>query len=110
MDRDTKFCESFRDILGNEGVEPGATAGQESKPKRNLERFMLSVKSECLDRMVRSRPSDKGSVRVAYPWKLKLITNFRRVFLNSAMSSSLSSRCRVSMPLASCFALRRNSW
>ena len=52
MDRDTKFCESFRDFLGNEGVSPVRLPAKSPNLNAHLERFMRSIKSECLDRMI----------------------------------------------------------
>ena len=52
MDRDTKFCASFRAIL--EGAEVKAVRLPARSPNLNahLERFMRSLKEECLDRMI----------------------------------------------------------
>ncbi len=52
MDRDTKFCESFRDFLDDEGVEPVRLPAKSPNLNAHLERFMRSIKSECLDRMI----------------------------------------------------------
>ena len=52
MDRDTKFCESFRDFLGNEGIEAAQLPPKSPNLNAHLERFMRSIKSECLDRMI----------------------------------------------------------
>ena len=52
MDRDTKFCKSFRDFLGNEGVEAVQLPPKSPNLNAHLERFMRSIKSECLDRMI----------------------------------------------------------
>ena len=51
MDRDTKFCESFRAFLSNEGVSR-SVASPQPKYERSLERFFGSLKSECLDRLI----------------------------------------------------------
>ena len=52
MDRDTKFCESFRDFLGNEGVEAVQLPPKSPNLNAHLERFMRSIKSECLEKMI----------------------------------------------------------
>jgi transposase InsO family protein len=52
MDRDTKFCESFRDFLDDEGVEPVRLPAKSPNLNAHLERFMRSIKSECLNRMI----------------------------------------------------------
>jgi transposase InsO family protein len=52
MDRDTKFCEAFRDVLRAEGVEPVLLPARSPNLNAHLERFMRSLKEECLDRMI----------------------------------------------------------
>ena len=48
MDRDTKFCKSFRSTLQQSGVEPVILPSMNSQ----IERFFGSLKSESLDRMI----------------------------------------------------------
>ena len=52
MDRDTKFCESFRTLLSNEDVEPVRLPPRSPNMNAHLERFFGSLKSECLDRLI----------------------------------------------------------
>ncbi len=52
MDRDTKFCESFRDFLDDEGIEPVRLPAKSPNLNAHLERFMKSIKSKCLHRMI----------------------------------------------------------
>ena len=52
MDRDTKFCESFRAFLDDDGVEPVRLPAKSPNLNSYLERFFGSLKSECLDRMI----------------------------------------------------------
>ena len=52
MDRDTKFSESFRSFLSNEGVEPVRLPPRSPNMNAHLERFFGSLKSECLDRLI----------------------------------------------------------
>ncbi len=52
MDRDTKFCESFRSILSNEDVQPVRLPPRSPNMNAHLERFFGSLKSECLDRLI----------------------------------------------------------
>ena len=52
MDRDTKFCEAFREILETAGTEPVLLPPRSPNLNAHLERFFLSLKSECLDRMI----------------------------------------------------------
>lgn len=51
-DRDTKFSEQFRRILTEAGVEVILTPRQAPNCNAFAERFVLSIKSECLNRMV----------------------------------------------------------
>ncbi len=52
MDRDTKFCESFRGFLDDEGIESVRLPPKSPNLNAHLERFMKSIKSECLHRMI----------------------------------------------------------
>ena len=52
MDRDTKFCDSFRAFLRDEDVEPLQLPAKSPNLNAHLERFMRSIKSECLGRMI----------------------------------------------------------
>ena len=52
MDRDTKFCESFRSLLSDEDVEPVRLPPRSPNMNAHLERFFGSLKSECLDRLI----------------------------------------------------------
>jgi putative transposase len=52
MDRDTKFSESFRVFLNNEGVKPVRLPPRSPNMNAHLERFFGSLKSECLHRLI----------------------------------------------------------
>ena len=52
MDRDTKFCVAFRDILKDEGAEPLLLPPRSPNLNAYIERFMRSLKSEALSRMI----------------------------------------------------------
>ena len=52
MDRDTKFCESFRSVLQQSGVAPVILPPRSPNLNSHLERFFGSLKSECLDRLI----------------------------------------------------------
>ena len=52
MDRDTKFCEAFRFLLEDSGVKPVRLPARSPNLNAHLERYMLSLKSECLNRMI----------------------------------------------------------
>jgi transposase InsO family protein len=52
LDRDTKFTQQFRRILGDAGIELMPTAFQAPNMNALAERFVGSIKRECLDRMI----------------------------------------------------------
>lgn len=52
LDRDAKFSSGFRSILEGSGVEILLTAYQAPDMNAHAERFVRSIKSECLDRMI----------------------------------------------------------
>jgi transposase InsO family protein len=52
MDRDSKFSEDFRSILKQSGTESVRLPPRSPNLSPHIERFMLSVKGECLQRMV----------------------------------------------------------
>ncbi len=52
MDRDTKFCASFRRILNDAGVKPIRLPIRSPDLNAYSERFVLSVKSECILKFV----------------------------------------------------------
>ena len=52
LDRDTKFSSGFRSILQSSGIEIPLTAYQAPNMNAHAERFVKSIKSECLDQMI----------------------------------------------------------
>ena len=52
MDRDTKYTEDFRDFLDREGVKVVRCPVRASNCNAFAERFVRSIKEECLDRMI----------------------------------------------------------
>ncbi len=52
LDRDTKFTARFRRILDDAGVTPVTTAFQAPNMNAIAERFVGSIKRECLNRLV----------------------------------------------------------
>ncbi|HJT33410.1 MAG TPA: integrase core domain-containing protein [Pirellulales bacterium] len=52
MDRDSKFCEAFRSTIENEGTECVLLPPRSPNLNANLERFMRSIKDECLSRII----------------------------------------------------------
>ena len=51
-DRDTKFCKSFRSIIASMGIKPIRLPPQSPKMNSFAERFVRSVKGECLQNMI----------------------------------------------------------
>jgi len=52
LDRDSNFSLVFRTILDDAGVEPVRLPAKSPNLNSHLERFHLSIKSECLSRMI----------------------------------------------------------
>jgi hypothetical protein len=52
MDRDAKFCEAFRNSLQSGGVQSVRLPPRSPNCNAHLQRFMRSVKGECLDRLI----------------------------------------------------------
>ncbi len=52
MDRDSKFSDAFRAFLDNEGVTPVRLPPRSPNLNAHLERFLGSLKRECLGRLV----------------------------------------------------------
>jgi transposase InsO family protein len=52
MDRDSNFSAAFRTMLKDAGVEPVRLPARSPDLNSQIERFHLSVKSECLSRMI----------------------------------------------------------
>jgi transposase InsO family protein len=52
MDRDRKYCEAFRTMLQSGGIEAVRLPPRSPNLNAHAERFVRSVKEECLDRMV----------------------------------------------------------
>jgi putative transposase len=52
IDRDTKFCRAFRETLKSEGVKPLLLPPRSPNMNAFIERFMRSIKSECLQKMI----------------------------------------------------------
>jgi putative transposase len=52
MDRDANFSSAFRTILDDAGVEPVRLPAKSPNLNSHLERFHLSIKSECLSHMI----------------------------------------------------------
>lgn len=52
MDRDTKFCESFRELVSGANVKPVRLPPRSPNMNAHLERFFGSLKSECLNRLI----------------------------------------------------------
>ena len=51
-DRDSKFCERFDSLIRSANIEPVKLPPRSPNLNAYAERFILSVKSECLDRMI----------------------------------------------------------
>lgn len=52
MDRDSKFCEEFRNMLKESDIEPVRLPPRSPNLTPHIERFMRSIKEECLEKMI----------------------------------------------------------
>ena len=52
MDRDSKYSDGFRSILDQGGVKPVRLPPRSPNLNPHIERFMLSIKAECLSRLI----------------------------------------------------------
>ena len=52
-DRDTKFCASFRSVLASAGVKPIMLPAKSPNLNAYAERWVRSIKQECLSKLVR---------------------------------------------------------
>lgn len=52
MDRDGKYCKTFRDMLEREGINCVRLPSRSPNSNAHLEGFFGSLKAECLDRMI----------------------------------------------------------
>ncbi len=52
MDRDTTHCQEFRDLLEQAGVKPLRLPPRSPNLTPHIERFMRTIKEECLGRMI----------------------------------------------------------
>jgi transposase InsO family protein len=52
MDRDGKYCQEFRDTLRHSGVKPLRLPARSPNLNSFAERFVRSIKEECLGRMI----------------------------------------------------------
>jgi putative transposase len=52
MDRDTKYCEAFCELLERVGVQCVRLPPRSPNLSAHLGRFIRSIKEECLDRMI----------------------------------------------------------
>ena len=52
MDRDAKFCAAFRQILRSEDIEAVRLPPRSPNLSPHIERFMKSIKEECLLKMI----------------------------------------------------------
>ena len=52
MDRDTKYTDAFRGHLDREGVKPVRCPARAPNCNAFAERFVRSIKDECLNRMI----------------------------------------------------------
>ncbi len=52
LDRDTKYCDAFRSLLETSGVKPVRLPARSPNLNSFAERFVRSIKEECLARLI----------------------------------------------------------
>jgi len=52
MDRDRKFCPAFRTMLVDSGIDPIRLPARSPNLNAHVERFIRSIREECLERMI----------------------------------------------------------
>jgi transposase InsO family protein len=52
MDRDKKYSEAFRSMVKESGVKPVLLPPKSPNLNAHIERFMRSIKEECLERLI----------------------------------------------------------
>ena len=69
IDRDQKYCDAFRAMLRDSGTEPLRLPPRSPNLNAWAERFVRSIKDECLDRMILfgERPLRSGSHPIPRP-------------------------------------------
>ena len=65
-DRDSKFCESFRTTIAAMGIEPIRLPPKSPKMNCYSERFVRSIKEECLNRLIFFREESLRKAIVEY--------------------------------------------
>ena len=83
LDRDPLFSKRFRDILRGSGVEPLRLPARSPNLNAYAERFVLSLKSECLDKIV---PLGERHLRHAIN---EYVTHYHRERHHQAFGSSI---------------------
>ena len=82
MDRDTKFSEAFRVILEESGVTAVRLPPHSPNLSPNLERFMRSIKEECLERI---STSERNHCRML--WLISLLIIIKRETIKDSITS-----------------------
>jgi transposase InsO family protein len=65
-DRDSKFCASFKDVLTSGGIKPIALPARSPNLNAFAERWVRSVKQECLSKLILLGPGPLGRVLAEY--------------------------------------------
>ena len=87
INHDTKYTQEFRDDLDREGVKPVRCPARAANCNAFAERFVRSIKDECLDRMILF---GEASLRRALR---EYVMHFRRERNHQGVGNRLLERC-----------------
>jgi transposase InsO family protein len=94
LDRDVKYSDAFRGIITRAGVEVVRLPPRSPNLNAFAERFVRSIKEECLNRMVFVGPAVSYSVNTclsrAHKVKSKALQSYRRIWQLPTVSPSQS--------------------
>ena len=92
-DRDSKFCDHFDALLRSVNIEPVKIPPRSPNLNAYAERFILSVKSECLDRMILFGERSLRHVLKEYTTHYHLERNHQGIGNNLVIPSPEQEQC-----------------
>ena len=92
-DRDSKFCEHFDGLLRSVNIEPVKLPSRSPNLNAFAERFVLSIKSECPDRMILFGERSIHHVLKEYTAHYHLERNLQGIGNNLVIPQSAPEKC-----------------